>query len=197
MKGKFLLFSLIIFSLFVSCGSGPETIPAQDVVIEPARPVEVVQPPPVIVVEPVIEPVTEPVDYFDPTTVTQEQYDSTMDEVRLFIEQLNQIIRSRNYDAWVEALLPEHFEELSSPENLQHFSESPAMRTRRITLTTAQDYFTHVVVPSRANSRVDEIEFVGRDRVKVYTISISRTGEEQRLRLFDLEKIGNTWKIIN
>jgi len=71
------------------------------------------------------------------------------------------------------------------------------MRTRNIVLRTAEDYFQYVVVPSRADLRVDDIEFISRDRVKAFTITTSRAGEEQRLRLYDLEKIGNSWRIIN
>lgn len=134
---------------------------------------------------------------FDPTRITQEYYISTMDEVRQFIEELNQIIRSRNYRAWRAALSPEHFAEIASPENLQQISAQPAMRTRRIVLRTPEDYFIHVVVPSRANSRVDDIEFISMNRVKAFTIHTNTAGEEQRLRLYDLEKIGNTWTIIN
>jgi hypothetical protein len=136
-------------------------------------------------------------DDFDPSKVTQEQYSSTMDEVQHFIEELNRVIRSRNYNAWRAALSPDYFAAISSPENLQEISEQPAMKTRRIVLRTAQDYFTHVVVPSRANSRVDGIEFVGRNRVKAFTINTNRAGEEQRLLLYSLEKIGDSWKITN
>ena len=134
---------------------------------------------------------------FDPHMISQGNYDSTMEEVRQFIAGLNEVIRTRNYNSWRAALSDEYFREISSPENLQQVSEQPAMRTRRITLRTAEDYFIYVVVPSRANSRVDAIEFVGTNRVKAFTVTVTRNGEEQRLRLYDLEKIGNTWKIIN
>jgi hypothetical protein len=134
---------------------------------------------------------------FDPSRITQEHYTSTMDEVRNFIEELNQVIRNRNYGAWRAALSDEYFAEISSQENLQHISALPAMRTRQIVLRTPEDYFIHVVVPSRANSRVDYIEFVSMSRVKAFTVHTNRAGEEQRLRLYDLEKIDNTWTIIN
>jgi uncharacterized protein YigE (DUF2233 family) len=50
-----------------------------------------------------------------------------------------------------------------------------------------------VVVPSRANDRVDDIEFASQKRVKAYTVTPNGT----RLRLYDLEHIGDQWKIIN
>jgi len=130
-------------------------------------------------------------------TVSREYYDTTMDEVQHFINDLNHVISTRNYNSWRAALSDDYFNEISSQEYLQQLSEQPAMKTRRIVLRTPQDYFTHVVVPSRANSRVDAIEFVNRNRVKAFTVTTNRAGEVQRLRLYDLEKIGNTWKIIN
>jgi len=136
-------------------------------------------------------------DVFDPTRVSQQHYTSTRDEVRGFIENLNRIITSRNYEQWKSCLSEEYFEEISSQKNLQEISAQPAMRTRRIVLRTPEDYFQYVVVPSRADLRVDDIEFVSMNRVKAFTITHNRAGEEVRLRLYDLEKIGNSWTIIN
>jgi len=134
---------------------------------------------------------------FNPSAISREQYDTTKEDVQKFIEELNRIIRSRNYNAWKDTLAPEYFNEISSAENLNQISEQPAMKTRRIVLRTAEDYFIHVVVPSRANSRVDDIEFVDSTRVKAFTVNVNRAGEEQRLRLYDLEKTGDMWKIIH
>jgi hypothetical protein len=129
--------------------------------------------------------------------VSKAEYDSTKVDVQHFIEELNQIIRKKDYNAWKAALSREYFAQIASPENLQQVSEMPAMKIRGITLKSVEDYFINVVVPSRANSRVDDIEFIGEHRVKAFTIMTTDSGEEQRLRLYDLEKTGNIWKIIN
>jgi hypothetical protein len=134
---------------------------------------------------------------FDPSRISQQHYNTTREEVQRFIEELNLIIRNRDFNAWKGSLSPEYFLEISSPENLRRVSDLPAMRTRRIVLRTAEDFFQHVVVPSRADLRVDDIEFISMNRVKAFTITTNRAGEEVRLRLYDLEKIGNTWTIIN
>jgi hypothetical protein len=134
---------------------------------------------------------------FDPKKVTQEQYQSTMAEVQKFIEEQNRIIKSKNFEAWKKSLSAEYFAGISSAENLKQLSEQPGMKSRKIVLKTAQDYFTNVVVPSRADLHVDEIEFLSANRVKAFTVTTTKAGEEQRLRLYDLEKIGNSWTIIN
>jgi hypothetical protein len=130
---------------------------------------------------------------FDPGSISQEVFDSTKIGVQNFIENLNQIIRNKNYTAWVSHLGPEYFAEKNSTGYLAQTSEQPRLKTQKIVLTSAQDYFIYVVVPSRANDRVDDIEFVSPTRVKAYTL----TPNGQRLRLYDLESSGNTWKIIN
>jgi len=134
---------------------------------------------------------------FNPEAVSREVYDTTKEDVQLFIERLNQVIRRRNYNEWKAALSEEYFAGISSAENLRQLSEQPAMKTRNIVLKSAEDYFINVVVPSRANSRVDDIEFIGVNRVKAFTINTNRAGEEVRLRLYDLEKTGDVWKIIH
>ncbi|MDR1839501.1 MAG: hypothetical protein LBQ93_07995 [Treponema sp.] len=166
---------ILVFALLVSCVTVPKSGPQEG--------------------DSTVENRTD--EAFDPTRVTRQQYDTTREEVQQFIDELNRIIRNRNYDAWRARLSPEYFAEISSKEHLQQVSEQPAMRTRRIVIRTAEDYFIHVVVPSRANLRVDDIEFISRNRVKAFTVTTNKAGEEQRLRLYDLERIGNSWRIIN
>ena len=191
MKQKFYLPVILTVIMIISCISTPEVISEPEP--EPRRePVAEV----VVVVQE--EAVNED---FDPSRVTEEYYFSTRTEVQQFIQNLNQIIRSGNFEAWRRALSPELLAEISSDDNLRQLSEQPAMRTRRIVLRTAEDYFTHVVVPSRANvsDRVDniDIEFITISRVQAFAITTNRAGEEQAVRLYDLEKINNIWTIIN
>ena len=129
----------------------------------------------------------------DSVRITQEIYDQTLAEVKVFIENLNKVIISKNYNAWKNTLSDEYFTEISSPEFLKKASEMPSLKSRGIVLKTPDGYFTNVVVPSRANSRVDEIEFIDTNRVKAYFLD----KDKGRLRVYDLIKIGDEWKIIN
>ena len=137
--------------------------------------------------------------------VSREVYDNTLAEVRLFIDGLNKTISAKNYTGWRDALSDEYFGKISSPEFLAEASEQPSLKTRKIVLRSANDYFGQVVVPSRANSRVDEIEFEDDNRVKAYFVetrnvkdanNTTRT-ETRRLRLYDLIKVDDKWKIVN
>ena len=60
-------------------------------------------------------------------------------------------------------------------------------------LRTARDYFENVVVPSRSNDQVDDIEFISDTQVKAYTID----ARGHRLILYNLENIDDQWKIIS
>jgi len=186
MRRKILLLIIILTAVMIfSCKTTPPVKPAEPGPTGTENKPAVTQPP------------APPVVAFNPTVITQEYHSTTRTEVQQFIEKLNREIRNKNYKAWRAALSDEYFTEISSPQNLRQISEQPAMTTRKIVLRTPEDYFTHVVVPSRANSRVDDIEFISLTRVKAFTITKNRAGEEVRLRLYDLEKINDTWTIIN
>jgi hypothetical protein len=183
---KFVL--LLPLAFLLSCGSTPR---AASVPSEPAAPppaAEVPQQP-------------EQAPAFDPGKVSQQVKDTTKEDVQKFIGNLNTVIRSKNFNAWKAALSDEYVAYVSSAENLQRWNDSPALKTRKIVLKNAEDYFNYVVVPSRTSTRVDDtvddIEFVTQTRVKAYTIKTMKDGSEERLRLYDLEQSGNTWKIIN
>ena len=133
---------------------------------------------------------------FDPGSISQEVFENTKINVQQYIEDLNKIIRNKNYPEWRANLSEEYFTEISSSDFLKETSEWPILKNRKIVLHNAEDYFIHVVVPSRANSKVDDIEFTSHNRVKVFTIQI-KNNEPERLRLYELEQTGSTWKIIN
>jgi len=132
-------------------------------------------------------------------SVSQELYDNTLAEVRLFIDKLNLIIKNKDYAGWRNALSDEFFARVSSQEFLANASKSALLRSKKIVLKTPEDYFLHVVVPARSNSRVDEIEFMAINAVKVfYNDQKAGTTEVRRLRLYELiKKSGDTWKIID
>ncbi|MBN2875607.1 MAG: hypothetical protein JXM71_10975 [Spirochaetales bacterium] len=128
---------------------------------------------------------------FDPESVSQELKQTTIVDVQALIGSLNYIIQSKDYDSWVAALTEEYRDYYSSPETLARISEAAVLKRLKIQLTSLKDYFTYVVYPSRQNDRVDDVEFI--DATRIRAITINPKGE--RLVLYNLEKIGDTWKI--
>ena len=123
----------------------------------------------------------------------QESYEEVLDEVKAFVDNLNLIIKDRNYGKWRLVLSEELLKEISSPEFLANASKWPSMKSRGIVLKETKDYFNYVVVPSRANSQVDKIEIMDNNRVKAFYIN---TRKERTELVYELAKIGDSWTII-
>ncbi len=194
----------------VSCRSSQPIVPVETVqapaepakINEPAAAMEPEQaaPEPLPVEEPAeekAEPISETKTVasvpFDPKTITKEVFDSTKTDVQELIVRLNAIIRAKDYERWVTFLGKDYRAGLSDPSFLQRISNSTILRKQRITLRELRDYFIYVVVPSRANDHVDDIEFIGQNRVKAFTMD----SKGRRLRLYDLEKTPTGWEIVN
>jgi hypothetical protein len=179
-----LLLGVLLFAFSCASPSEPVKTPAPQVeavnsVVETAP-----EPQPEVPAEPEV---------FDPLTVSQEEYDSTKVDIQGLIKDLNRIIRNKNYNQWIARLDKSYFDRINSEEFLAAVSSQPSLKNRKIVLRSAKDYFLEVVVPSRANDRVDDIDFITHTRVKAYTIK----EDGIRLRLYDLENFENGWKIIN
>jgi hypothetical protein len=133
---------------------------------------------------------------FDPRSVSAQEKETTMGEMRLLIAEINRVIRAKDYNGWLSYLAEDFIAAINSPDYLAQLSESSLqLKSQNIVLKTPQDYFTHVVVASRESIRVDasldDIEFLNHNRVKAYTVNTRR----QRLRLFEFVKAGGAWKI--
>jgi hypothetical protein len=122
--------------------------------------------------------------------VSEEVYSRTFEEIGQLIDNLNQLIRSADYDGWLSNLSEEYIRTTSDPAYLREQSEKPLLRQADIRLHTLRDYFIYVVVPSRTQATLDEIEFVDENHVKAIAL---RRG--QRVILYLLERDGGEWKI--
>jgi len=125
--------------------------------------------------------------------LTEEAYEEVLDEVKAFVDNLNLIIKGKNYNRWRSVLSQELLNEISSPEFLANASKWPSMKSRGIVLKELRDYFNYVVVPSRANSQVDKIEIMDNNRVKAFYENIRK---ERTELVYELAKTGDSWTII-
>ena len=175
------LFPLLF--LVMACGS-------QQTVKDEAEQPAVVEEPAVAAVEPVSSPGIK--------SLADQEADKQ--EVQIFIKNLNETIRRKDYEAWKAALSPEYFAEIASPEFLAEKSNQRAMKMQKIVLKTPRDYFDKVVVPSRSSSRVEvdniELEYITQTRVKVFPVSAEGVVQQDR-RLYELQHTENGWTIIN
>ena len=122
--------------------------------------------------------------------VTDEVYLKTFDEIEEFIGNLNEIISNEDYETWLTYLSGVYIERTSDTEYLREQSEKPLLKQNNITLRSLQDYFIYVVVPSRTQVTVDEIEFIDENQVKAFAM-IKNT----RALLYLLVRVDGKWKI--
>ena len=122
--------------------------------------------------------------------VTDEIYSQTLDQVREFVQVLNQVIERKNFEAWSTYLTSDYMHKTSDPQYLAEQSKKPILKKKNIVLKSLIDYFIHVVVPSRSGAHIDDIEFI--DRYHVKAISIIRN---TRGLLYLLVREEDQWKI--
>jgi hypothetical protein len=123
---------------------------------------------------------------FDPSTISAEVKTATMTDIAAYVEQLNAIIRAKDFTAWKARLTDEYVRHFSDPEVLSGPSKTLGRK-----LADLRDYFLYVVYPSRQYDRVDDIEFISETEVTAYTVN----PKGERLVLYSLEKIDGVWKI--
>lgn len=194
-RGALWFYALLSTLIFIlgACSSTPDAEPSSDQPEVAASPesggAEVVPAPedaPVAEEESTAEDPTEPGE----VEVSEELYVQTFDEVEATIEELNQIIANRNFVLWQDYLTPAYRQTYSNPEVLERSSESAILQRNNIELTSLQDYFNFVVVPSRANARLDDLVFRDED-----TVEAIMEVDGQRYLLYLLKKMNNRWKI--
>ena len=122
--------------------------------------------------------------------VSEEVYNKTFDEVEEFIRNLNEIIRRRDYDTWLTYLSDEYIRRTSDPAYLHEQSETPMLKKNNIELESLEDYFRYVVVPSRSQVTIDDIEFLDENHVKALS-----TIRGTRGILYLLVRKNGDWKI--
>ena len=171
----------------------PMQAPVQQPVEEPPVQQAVALPPVQLEIIQIIEelsPTPEESDYV-PMIVSEEVYITTKSDIQHLIEDLNRMIRAGNYNAWLTYLSDSYRVRINSKEFIDDLKiRYPVFRTR---INSSRDYFNVIVVPSRANDRVDDIEFKTETLVTAYTLDRNKN----RLILYDLENIDGAWKIIN
>jgi len=178
-------FSILIAVFFLGCVSA-EIPPGQNTP-EDIKPIYTE---PVATVDTIpVEPEAPPV--FDPEKVSVEVKQATLGDIKIFIDGLNTIIQNRDYERWYANLTDEYRSYYTKAEVLAELSEIFVIKRQGIVLRSLRDYFTYVVYPSRQNDKVDEIEFIDQNLIRAFTYS----ARGDKLVLYTLEKIDNTWKI--
>ncbi len=123
--------------------------------------------------------------------VSQETYNITFNEIYQFIEKIQKIMDREDYETWKSILTKEYVLKNSDPFYLKQVSEEPSLKNSNITIKNLKDFFLFVFIPSRTGIKMDRIEFLDQNSVKVIAI-VNNTNYV----IYLLEKDNNKlWKI--
>lgn len=184
-KVRAIILLVTVVALFFGCATAPETLP--EIPDEPVESPDTEEPlPEEVAPEPEIE--AAPGDHEIPVSV--EVYERTFSEIEETIEELNRVIQARDFRRWQGYLTKEYIDTYSDPLTLRELSETPILQRNNIVLTNLRDYFDWVVVPSRANARLDDLRFVRNNQVEAIM-----EVRGQRVILYQLTNVDGDWKV--
>jgi hypothetical protein len=165
----------------VSCVTPPSAPPAAPVAEPVTAPV--VEPPPVVTPPP-------PADTGE-FQVSVERKQSSLAEIRVLVDKLNALIQKKAFQEWKTYLDQDYIRTYSDPVKLRDVTaRDPVLKNLNIKLKNLEDFFKFEVVPSRADTVVDDISFVDENRVYVWTVV-----DNERFLLYLLKLYGKEWKI--
>lgn len=122
--------------------------------------------------------------------VSDELYWRTFDEIKAIVAELDTIIREKRYDSWLVHLSRQYIARTGSREFLDQASRSARLASQKTVLASLADYFVYVVVQSRLQATLDDIQFVDETNVKALT----QVGGETYI-LYWLTREDGAWKI--
>jgi len=125
-----------------------------------------------------------------PYVPTEEQYLKTFGEVQEVVAELTRIIAAGDYDGWVSYLTAAYIDSRSSPAFLADASGAPILKKNGIVLRNLRDYFDYVVVRSRLQATLDDIQFLDETHVKAIGVV-----QGTNVILYYLVNDGGRWKV--
>ena len=97
---------------------------------------------------------------------SEELYLKTFREVQDVIAAITRIIAAGDYDGWKDYLTEEYIQSRSSAGFLADASNAGVLKKNGIVLKSLRDYFDNVVVRSRLQATLDDIQFLDETHVK-------------------------------
>lgn len=119
-------------------------------------------------------------------TITQDTFLADKKEILKIIDELAKIMIAQNYGKWLYYLSPQSIKYWQNQSNL--IDVSARLPVKGYTLKNLDDYFKMIFIPSRRNSKVDEIRYISPTFVKAVQVR-----GEQDIVYYFFVKINNAW----
>jgi len=101
---------------------------------------------------------------------SEELYLKTFREVQDVVAAITKIIAAGDYDGWRGYLTEEYIQSRSTAEFLADASNAAVLKKNGIVLKSLRDYFDNVVVRSRLQATLDDIQFLDETHVKAIAL---------------------------
>ncbi|NLK46388.1 MAG: hypothetical protein GX297_07025 [Treponema sp.] len=91
-------------------------------------------------------------------TISKDDFVEDKKDIMKTIEELNEIIKKQDYEAWLKYVSPASKQYWNNPKNLA--AVASRLPVKGIKIRSMKDYFLYVFIPARQNSKVEEIRYV-------------------------------------
>ncbi|MCR5761887.1 MAG: hypothetical protein K6G00_00720 [Treponema sp.] len=130
----------------------------------------------------------------DGSKITHETFSADKKAVLELIENLKEVMSKQNYNEWIKYLDEESIKYWSQKSNLQKAQKR--LPVKGLKISSLQDYFKYVFIPSRTGKDVDEIRYLSDSLVKVVQIRKDAEGRYVGDTVYyNLRKINGEWKV--
>lgn len=207
---KILFYTLLTFGLLfsiISCGSNkvetePQVEPPQ-IIEEPeiTETVEIEIPEEIPEEDEIIEILDEyeqaakeeylrSIDQLDASeTVTKEEFEEDKAIILQIISELDEIMNSEDFNAWIPYIEEDSLVYYSNPVNLRKAQRKHP--NKLIEIKTLSDYFRYVFIQARKNKQIDEIRYISKTSIKAVKVyddmSVSK--------YYEFKKIDGKWLV--
>lgn len=118
--------------------------------------------------------------------VSMETYENDKKVILAKINELNVIMKDKNYKSWLNYIEKNSIDYWSLKTNLSAISKQ--LPVKGLNLKTLEDYFNYVFIPSRMGRRIDEIRYISSESIKAVQIR-----NEDTIVYYNFKKINGEW----
>ncbi len=121
-------------------------------------------------------------------------FNKDKEAVLAIINELNTVMKEQNYKSWLNYLDEESKNYWSNKSNLKKAQKR--LPVKGLTLSTLEDYFKYIFIPSRQGNEMDEIRYETESSVKAVQIRTDEKGKYAGDTVYYyLRKVNGAWKL--
>ncbi|MBQ0003837.1 MAG: hypothetical protein KBT21_09915 [Treponema sp.] len=121
-------------------------------------------------------------------TVSRDTYEKDKKVILAKIDELNVIMKSKNYKAWVSYIEPNSINYWSQKKNLSQASKQ--LPVKGVQLKTLEDYFNYMFIGSRMGRKIDEIRYISSTSIKAVQVR-----EDDVVIFYNFKKVNDDWLV--